>query len=57
MADWYDVGMSKLQKELMEEAGITERQAIDAYAFLSEVGLIDYDVEKEVISDRYEDDQ
>lgn len=56
MADWYD----KAQKELVEEAvastSLTEEQFIEAYSFLNEIGLIDYDVEKEVLYERYEED-
>lgn len=53
MSDWYDEGMDKIRVELAEAAGITIEQAVTAYGFLSEAGLIDYDVEKEVIFERY----
>lgn len=56
MSDWFEDGLRRLQAELAEETGITLEYAVAAYGFLSEVGLIDYDVEKEVISERYGDE-
>jgi len=53
MADWYDNGLVELRKEACEAAEITEEQFIAVYGFLSEIGLIDYDIEKEILFERY----
>lgn len=50
--DWYDEGMTKLRDELTEVAGTYEAGAA-VYAFLHEIGMIDYNIEKEIIWERY----
>lgn len=56
MSDWYDEGVNKIRIELAEAAGITAEQANKAYGFLNEVGLIDYDIEKDVLYERYNEE-
>lgn len=56
-ADWYDDGLGELKVECAEETGLTIEQVSAVYAFLSEIGLIDYDIEKDVIFERYGDDE
>lgn len=53
MADWFDEAQKCLEEEAIAEAGVTAEQFNAVYGFLSEIGLIDYDVEKEVLYDRY----
>lgn len=53
MADWYDTALDAFYDELSAEAGISLEQAKAAYAFISEIGLADYDIEKEVLHERY----
>lgn len=53
MSDWFDDAATEIRKEIAEQCGITYAQANAVYGFLCEAGLIDYDVEKEVLWDRY----
>lgn len=60
---WYNLGMEKLLKELSDyispHLGLNDPDltAQLAYGFLSEINIIDYDIEKEVIYARYCDDE
>lgn len=49
--DWYDAAVEQLFEELSDMSGA------EAYSFLSEIGLIDYDVEKEILWERYVGDE
>lgn len=53
MADWFDDAMAKMIEDGLEETGLTNEQFNSVYNFLYELGLIDYDIEKEVLSERY----
>jgi hypothetical protein len=56
MSDWYDKGYNQLLEELEAEiatAASNQDRAVKAYAFLNNIGLIDYDIEKEIIGERY----
>lgn len=55
MSDWYDEELNNVQQEAAEAAGITVAQVVAVYGFLSELGLIDYDTEKEIFWDRREE--
>lgn len=55
MSDWYSQARAELIDEVVAETGLTAEQFQQAYAFLNEIGLIDYDIEKEVLYDRYID--
>lgn len=57
MADWFDDAETKIRQEVAEECGVTYAQANAVYGFLAEAGLIDYDVEKEVLWARYNEDE
>ena len=57
MADWYDNGLAQLQEEAATETGLDVETFLKAYSWLVNVGLIDYDVEKEFIYDRYGDEE
>ncbi len=50
---WYTTGMTALFEEGVVETGVTEEQFAKVYAFLNEIGIIDYDIEKDVVFDRY----
>lgn len=56
MADWYDNGLEKMFAEFVEETDLSLDQAKRAYGFLSNIGIVDYDIEKEVIRERYDDE-
>lgn len=53
MADWYDSGIAALYEEGAEQTGLTIEQFKAAYSFLSEIGIVDYDIEKDVVFERY----
>lgn len=53
MADWFDAATKCLIDEAVADTGLTAEQFNAAYSFLNEVGLIDYDIEKEVLYERY----
>lgn len=61
--DWYSEGLRKLKDEMIDlvSEGNEPDQVVNyVYRFLSEIGIIDYDIEKEVIWERYfqeEDDE
>ena len=57
MTDWYTKGRAELIEEIVEECGVSEDQANSVYSFLSEIGIVDYDIEKDVIFDRYCSDE
>ena len=51
--DWYDNGMIEMHQECADSTGLTVEQVKSVYSFLSEIGIIDYDIEKDVVFDRY----
>ncbi len=57
MTDWYDTGKAELFKEASEETELPEEKVKAVYSFLSEIGIIDYDIEKDVVFDRYCSDE
>lgn len=50
-SDWYEQGFEYVLDKVATDAGITKEQARKVYSCLSELELIDYDVEKEVFYD------
>lgn len=50
--NWYEIGRQKLNEE------IEGLPASHVYSYLSNIGLIDYDIEKDILYERYfgEDD-
>ncbi len=56
MADWFDRAQEMLEADACKQTGLTLDQFNAVYGFLSEIGLIDYDVEKEVLYERYIED-
>lgn len=54
MGDWYNIGFDVLINDGVNSTEVSEKDFRKVYAFLSEVGLIDYDTEKEVFYDIYE---
>lgn len=57
MSDWFDEAQESLKSEAVAATGVTADQFNAVYGFLSEIGLIDYDTEKEVLYERYVDDE
>lgn len=53
MSDWYDRASEMLEADVCKQCGITSEQFTEIYSFLNEIGLIDYDIEKEVLYERY----
>lgn len=53
MSDWFAKSKDELIFDMRIDVGLTEEQARGAYAYLYNVGLIDYDIEKEVLWDLY----
>lgn len=56
MSDWFSTAQVAMYTELEAETGVSQEAAKSVYAFLSEIGLIDYDVEKEIFYERYIDE-
>lgn len=56
MADWYETGKERLYDDAVAETGLTKEQFKKAYAFLSQINMIDYDLEKEIIFEVYADE-
>lgn len=57
MADWYDKALEEFQIDgyLASEVSHTDFQRV--YSYLSDCGLIDYDIEKEYLYDNYVEDE
>lgn len=53
MQDWYEKGSVMLLDEIVEETGVAKDSVEKVYAFLNNIGLVDYDNEKEIIWERY----
>lgn len=53
MSDWYTRALEFLTEEAIEQTGVNEAQFNVVYSFLNQIGLIDYDIEKEVLYERY----
>lgn len=54
--NWYTKGYNLLMDELTDivaDNNEPEQIAKAVYSFLNEVGLIDYDIEKEILFERY----
>ena len=57
MSDWYDQAQEMLEADVCKHAGVSREQFNAVYGFLNDIGLIDYDTEKEVLYERYVDDE
>lgn len=53
MSNWFDESYEKLIADIAEIAEISVEAVKEVYSHLSNIGLIDYDVEKEVFWDLY----
>ena len=53
--DWYSDGNDRLMKEISSDLGHPQNVVANIYSCLVNTGFIDYDIEKEVIYDRYYD--
>jgi hypothetical protein len=50
---WYDAGRAKMREEACSDLEIDAETFDRVYTWLSGIGLIDYDIEKDVIQDLY----
>lgn len=53
--DWYESGLAELQLDISKTGKISLESAKKVYSFLSDIGIIDYDIEKDAILARYGD--
>lgn len=53
MSDWYERAQEMLEADACKHANVSVDQFTAIYSFLNEIGLIDYDIEKEVLYERY----
>lgn len=56
MADWYEKGMNILLDDIHEATEVDKDTVSIIYSHLVNIGLIDYDVEKEYILENYWDE-
>lgn len=54
--DWYDKGREELFFELWDLVEAKMEDVKTIYSHLCEIGLIDYDIEKEILHERYQDE-
>lgn len=55
--EWFVEGYDKMMDYISEASGLSLGQVRDVYAVMHGLGLIDYDVEKEVISEQFCDEE
>jgi hypothetical protein len=48
VSDWYERGRTEIVRRIKQSTGLSENDIDNVYAMLSEIGLIDYDIEKDV---------
>lgn len=53
MSDWYDDSQNELMFDIAMHAGIDQDTARKVYNYLFEIGIIDYDIEKEMLWELY----
>jgi hypothetical protein len=53
MSDWYDTGLELLHQSIIDNTGVAADDIEKVYSFLVNIGLIDYDVEKEYIWEEF----
>lgn len=53
--NWFDESLEKLYNEIAEGTGLAVDQVQYVYTYLANFGLIDYDIEKELLYDYYVD--
>lgn len=51
--NWYEEGRNRLLGEICNSTICNVDDVIEVYEYLEKIGLIDYDVEKEVIWEKY----
>ena len=51
--DWFTEGKDRLIREIASDLGHPQNVVANIYSWLTDTGFIDYDIEKEVIYDRY----
>jgi len=53
MSDWYDKAYEEFMQDLWSFNSVSPEDAKKIYGYLSDIGLIDYDNEKEYLYDNY----
>ena len=53
--DWYETARAEFLQDLGDFNNVTREDAKRIYAYLAEIGLVDYDIEKEYLFDNYTD--
>lgn len=51
--DWFDDGYDQMMDYISEASGLSLGQVRDVYAVMHQIGLIDYDIEKEIIWEQF----
>lgn len=55
--EWFVEGYDKMMDYISEASGLSLGQVRDVYSVMHGLGLIDYDIEKEVISEQFCDEE
>ncbi len=53
MSDWFSEGIESLKLDIAVNTGVDQESVDAVYSFLINIGMIDYDTEKEVVWNRY----
>lgn len=56
MADWYDSAYDQMIQDAAKATRVAQEDVLALYSYLSGIGLIDYDIEKEIFHERYGED-
>lgn len=51
--NWFDIGYDRLIEDTSTVTSLSIEDVKEVYGYLQSIGLIDYDVEKEIIFDTY----
>ena len=54
MSDWYEQGIDEIQNLVAEATELPLETVQLVYAYLVDIGVIDYDIEKDVIREMYD---
>jgi hypothetical protein len=57
MSDWYEEGYDQLIEDIVKETKVSKDHVKLVYSYLVNVGIIDYDIEKEVIFGLYGEEE
>lgn len=57
MADWYDKALEEFIEEASTYLKVSPEKFTEIYGYLSNIGLVDYDIEKEYLYDNFSDEE